>query len=425
MKQRHHVAVVGLGFGDEGKGGIVDWLCATRPVRAVIRFNGGAQAGHNVLTEFGKHHTFSQWGSGTLRGVPTYLSEHMIIEPFSMINEAMHLKELRLVDDPWALLHIDKSALVATPYHRAVGRARELARGADRHGSVGMGIGEAVSQSLSNEWCALRFHDLLGSEMVLKDRLEMQRAWAEKELNALGWFPEPDDGIDLPDPATIATTYSWVASRVTPVYAKDWENLLNEENPCIFEGAQGVLLDERYGFHPYTTWSDTTFSNALKMAGPDLYRLGVVRSYTTRHGPGPFPTEDDALMMMLREEHNDTGKWQGEFRVGNFDAVAHRYAIRVCGGVDSVAVTHVDRGRVASVCSSYWFENLSIGDIHPGADLVEQEKLTQGLMDVEPALTPFGPDVVGQIREELGVSVVVKSTGAAANEKWGDVPWAR
>lgn len=101
----------------------------------------------------------------------------------------------------------------------------------------------------------------------------------------------------------------------------------------MFEGAQGVLLDEWHGFHPYTTWSTTTFGNAetlLAEAAMTATRLGVVRCYLTRHGPGPLVTEDPTLE--LPDPHNGRNEWQGAFRVGHFDAVALRYAIEVAGG---------------------------------------------------------------------------------------------
>lgn len=423
---KRHIAVVGLGFGDEGKGGVVDWLCTTRSVGAVIRFNGGAQAGHNVVRSNGQHHTFSQWGSGTFSRIPTWLSRFMIIEPFSMIQEAMHLKEVG-ISDPWALLNIDKDALIATPFHKAVGRGRELARGADRHGSVGMGIGEAVSHSQTSPYNVLRFGDVVKGGFTLRDKLHSQRSWAEITLAGLGWLPEPGDGIQLPSVETIAATYENVAKRIRMVGTKDWYQLLHGERFCVFEGAQGVLLDEWYGFHPYTTWSTTTFANADELADREVHRLGVVRSYTTRHGPGPFPTEDEDLAVMLREPHNGTGQWQGDFRVGDFDAVAHRYAIRVCGGVDALLLTHAERVRIPGICTGYKFddEENSVRNIEaaPCRDLVTREKLTQRLMHVKPVLGPFEGDGTRQIEEQLGVPVAVRSLGPTAEEKWGCLPW--
>src|SRR5258707_5943403 len=141
-----HVIVVDLGYGDAGKGTVVDWLCSPGQAggpRTVVRFNGGAQAAHNVVTQDGRHHTFAQFGSGTLSapGTRTYLSRFMLVDPLALVGEAEHLARLG-VAAPLALVAIDRDALLTTPYHQAANRAREAARGAARHGSCGMGVGE-------------------------------------------------------------------------------------------------------------------------------------------------------------------------------------------------------------------------------------------------------------------------------------------
>ena len=110
---REHVAVVDLGYGDAGKGTVVDALCAAGPVHAVLRFNGGAQAAHNVVTETGRHHTFAQFGSGTLRGVPTHLTRFVVVDPLALAAEAACL------GNPFPLLTVDGDALLATPWQRA------------------------------------------------------------------------------------------------------------------------------------------------------------------------------------------------------------------------------------------------------------------------------------------------------------------
>jgi len=152
-----HVIVVDLGYGDAGKGTVVDWLCSPRgglarggeAVRTVVRFNGGAQAGHNVVTADGRQHTFAQFGSGTFTsGVRTHLSRFMLVDPLALAAEAGHLAALG-VPDALARLTVDRDALLTTPYHRAANQVRELARGLDRHGSCGMGIGETARYALS------------------------------------------------------------------------------------------------------------------------------------------------------------------------------------------------------------------------------------------------------------------------------------
>src|ERR1051325_6458376 len=136
--------VVDLTFGDAGKGTITDLLARTRPVHTVIRFNGGAQAGHNVIAPDGRHHTFSQFGSAPLvPGVRTHLSRHMILNPLSMLVEERKLAAIG-VADAFERTTISAEALVITPFQRAVNRLREMSRGEGRHGSCGMGIGETA-----------------------------------------------------------------------------------------------------------------------------------------------------------------------------------------------------------------------------------------------------------------------------------------
>jgi len=122
--------------------------------------------------------------------------------------------------------------------------------------------------------------------------------------------------------------------------------LMIRSHSHVFEGAQGVLLDEKYGFFPHVTKSNTTFENAIAILEEsefdgDIKKVGVIRAYYTRHGQGPFPSERRSLY--LPDLHNGTGRWQGEFRVGVFDEVLARYALRVVKGVDMLIMTCVDR----------------------------------------------------------------------------------
>jgi adenylosuccinate synthase len=396
--------VVDLGFGDAGKGTVVDWLCASRPVHAVVRFNGGGQAAHTVVLPDGRRHTFAQFGSGTLRaGVRTHLSRFMVVDPLALVTEADHLAMIG-AGDALERLTVDAGAPLATPYHRAANRARELARGADRHGSCGMGVGETMAYLLAHPDEApyvgdCREPDLLRHKLVLlRDRL----------AGAVG-------RLDAPPVGATVDAFTAFASAVSIVDGSFTERLL-DEGTVVFEGAQGVLLDEWHGFHPYTTWSTTTFANAeALLAGRDAVRLGVLRTFTTRHGPGPLVTEDPALD--LPDPHNPTNPWQGRFRVGHFDAVAHRYALDVCGGVDAVALTHLDvTDRGLRMCRAYdWTDRLVPG---PPGDLDRQEALTRRLETTVPRYDAVPPrDWADAVERELGVPVAVTSHGPTASEK--------
>jgi adenylosuccinate synthase len=398
-----HVVVVDLGYGDAGKGTVVDRLCARGPYAAVVRFNGGAQAAHNVVTTDGRHHTFAQFGSGTFTpGVVTHLSRFMLVDPLALAAEAAHLADTG-VPDALDRLTVDREALLTTPYHRAANHARTTAV---LHGSCGMGIGETAAYALA--WDdAPRVGDCR-SPARLRRRLTLLRDRLSAEVGPLGGVPGVEECADA---------FAAFGERVR-ITGEGFLPGLLRAGPVVFEGAQGVLLDERYGFHPYTTWSTTTFANALTLlaeTGADGYRLGVLRAYQTRHGPGPFVTEDPLLDRS--EPHNRLGRWQGAFRVGHLDTVALRYALEVCGGADALAVTHLD-APAPLVCHAY-----DLGDrIVPAAGLAGQEALTDRLMSARPRYVPMGEDPASVIEEALGVPVTLRSYGPTVADKTTGAP---
>lgn len=338
-----HTVTVGLGFGDEGKGTTVDWLCAENSdVRAVIRYNGGAQAAHNVVLPDGRHHTFAQWGSGTFHGVETHLSEYVLVNPFNLVPEAEHLQSLG-VDWPWRLLTISERALLITPYHREANRVRERRRGRDVHGSCGQGIGETRDFSFKHPLATMRVGDI-------RDMLSMSA-----KLAGVRHYLEEDLGEKLenvPSSSELAAAYATLRPKLK-IVPQDFSQALLNDGPCVFEGAQGVLLDETYGFTPYTTWTDTTAQNARLLLGPrDSRTLGITRTYMTRHGPGPFPSEIEQywwdrtprrLPAGMEEHHNAQNEWQGAWRVGYLDLSLLNYAIRATRAVDEIVLTHCDR----------------------------------------------------------------------------------
>jgi adenylosuccinate synthase len=339
-----HYIVVGLGFGDEGKGSLVDYLCRRESAHTVVRFNGGAQAAHNVVLPDGRHHTFAQFGSGTLAGVRTHLSQHMIFNPHFLEAERRHLLDIG-VQRPEALLTVDRRALVTTPFHVAANRLTELQR-KNRHGSCGMGIGETVADSLASPVQAqrvLRVGDFLNRDELAKKlrflRQHLANAFSlsfrsisreeELELDILNDSREVDRCMD--------TVYANFVNNYEIVDEKYMKHILDKT--LVFEGAQGVLLDENRGFHPYTTWSNTSAENALGLLdGREARIIGVTRAYHTRHGAGPFPTEDPELAY---PDHNQEGPWQGSFRFGPLDLVLLKYA-RLFAGCTEVAVTCLD-----------------------------------------------------------------------------------
>jgi|CXWL01.1.fsa_nt_gi adenylosuccinate synthase len=395
---RAHV-VVGLGFGDEGKGTMVDYLTrqAKGPV-TVVRFNGGSQAGHNVVLPDGRHHTFAQFGSGTLLpNCSTHLSRFMLVDPITLMNEHAHLVSLGC--PALHRLTISENALVITEYHKRANVLRERRRGAAAHGTCGMGIGE--TQMLSTiEGIDLRMGELYDIHS-LRNRLTRIRDYYEKEFDCSDW-PHEVDCSDWPHEVAVAMELHEIAQQLAVV---------PEGCPTgdlVFEGAQGVLLDEFHGFHPHTTWSTTTPHNArtlLKEWGwtGTVETIGVTRTYHTRHGRGPFPTEGGST---VAEPHNGPDGSQGAFRQGPLDLMLLNYAIQACGGVDVLAVTHFDAPS-RPVCVGYELDGKPIHQIPRKVDL---EDWSEAIQRVKPVMAS------GVIKMPLPVKYA--SSGPTYRDKW-------
>jgi adenylosuccinate synthase len=253
-------------------------------------------------------------------------------------------------------MRIDGRCVVATPYHAAANRAHELARGAGRHGSCGLGIGEAVVDARRFGPDETLFARDLVDPATTRAKLARIRERKQAEIgDSLGniaslSLPDFDRNLlcDSQSPEHLSMFIEEVRSRVSVVDESAIFARLSKKGTIVFEGAHGVLLDEEVGFHPYSTWARTTDHHAqalLSAAGFDgqVTTLGLVRAYATRHGPGPLPTEDAALAGALPEAHNPEGPWQGAFRVGWYDAVMTRYALAACAQVDALAVSCLDR----------------------------------------------------------------------------------
>lgn len=345
--------VAGLAFGDEGKGTMVDHLCRYHNANLVVRYNGGPQAGHNVVLRDGRHHTFSQFGSGTfIPGCRTYISEHMLIEPFAMMNEANELFN-KAVPDALDRLTINPNAVIITPWHWKANRIRELSRGTRRHGSCGMGVGEARMDKIESD---LAYRVSYVSNSLFIDTLKKIKELKLNQCKPLVNCSKSEEiykSMQDTDPRKVHLYYSmdWFPK----VGIGNWNNVINRPNvhkdTVVFEGAQGVLLDETFGFGEHVTWTNCTFDNAFHVMSRSnipikVIKIGVVRSYYTRHGAGPFVTECKSGsvngIITTKDPNNPHNDWQGQLRVGYFDMLALKYALNVVSGVDYLAVTHMD-----------------------------------------------------------------------------------
>lgn len=422
-----HKVVVGLGFGDEGKGTIVDYITSREPYDFVLRFSGGPQAAHNVVTSDGTHHTFSQFGSGHFNGAKTILTKHMLISPINMLNEGQHLREVT-GEDPFNSVIISENALLVTPWAVAYNQIEELRRGANAHGSCGQGIGVTQKFALDYPDLALRAGDLLldRDSFVAKATLVQELLRAEygkpgkeifKKMNGYvrtDWQRSPGNVHGL-------FTLNFLATA-QPLIVSDDEILeLIKDSNCVWEGSQGVLLDEWKGFHPYTTWSTTTSQNALQLLSEagvprkDVEVIGVTRTYHTRHGAGPFPSEDKSLLEVYPETHNAEGVFQGAWRVGAWDLSMLEYGVQADGEIDSLAVTHCDMDHIRATISS------KPGDLlKRSGDLEAQEKITQELFTLPALLSnsllPLGY-LLAAIEIHMQTPVSIMSFGPRTDQK--------
>lgn len=425
--------VADLGFGDAGKGSVVDYLSRSLPrVHTVVRYNGGPQAAHNVVTSDGREHTFSQFGSGTLAGdITTYISRFMLVNPLNMITEASFLEKLG-ISDPLHLIVIEDKAVVITPFQKSANRLLELSRGAERHGSCGEGVGETRADEL-NGYPVLLAGDLSDKRLV-RNKLETLKQLKFEELKEIDFHLTPSlqqEYITFVDPQLIdalVELYYTFATKVKIVSGDFLGTALLWPGNVVFEGAQGVLIDEKYGFHPYTTWANTTFENADQLLADFSYtrkvtRIGLLRSYAVRHGPGPFPTEDLAMTASIPETHNQTNKWQREMRMGHFDAVLARYALNVVGGVDYLGITCMDRVGDGTI-SNGLYDKRSVPhtnfyyDLPIPQTIQDQEKLTTLLSNSKPwSVSYYGNAFIEGVEDRLATKVGLLSYGPTAEDK--------
>lgn len=436
----------------------------------IIRFNGGAQAGHGVVTPDGRSHIFAQFGSGTfVPDVHTHLSEHFVLHPLRMLVEETYL-QTQGITDAFERTTIDSRALVITPFHEIANRLREYARGENRHGSCGIGVGETVKDSVEeNRDCIILVGDLaiagLSSMLRKVQWTKKEQLYHEGVLQACWNMKEAEEDIKLllseqtvPDFIHALAPFLERARIVKYDWIKKLFNDANEawlltdlfygdqgkgttvdflvrhcaKNAIIFEPAQGVLLDEWRGFHPYTTWSTCTLRYADAMLARYKFvgktrKLGIVRAYGTRHGAGPFVTEDAGLTERLPDPPSAAAKWQGQFRVGWFDAVAVRYAIQCVGQLDGLVITCLDRLADEpewKICTSYDMgRDIPLG---PFTNLNYQGLLTHRLFDTKPVYevsthaasqSARVAEHLATIERELGLPVWITSNGPTHEDK--------
>lgn len=352
--------VIGANFGDEGKGLVTNYLTGKfRGETCVnILFNGGAQRAHTVVTPDRRRHVFSHFGSGTFNGARTHFASPFIVNPILFKKELDQLSKLtsipRVTGSP--------ECRVTTPYDMALNQMIEMSRGINKHGSCGIGINATVDRCNTKEF-DLTFRDL-------------RNEFFETALNhmRLKWFPTQFEkyDIDIDDPKfeifkRIFNSDSVIEKFIADskyfcnnVELLDDRELSNIKAPGIFEGGQGLLLDQNLTeYFPHVTRSNTGVINVAHIANiAGIKYLGVyyvTRAYETRHGAGPMSLEIGDLN--FEDQTNKPNKWQGSLRFGALDLEA------MCNRIkwDFCKITHADASlNLAVTCLDQTSERVYI-----------------------------------------------------------------
>ena len=331
-----NVVVVGTQWGDEGKGKIVDWL--TDHAQGVVRFQGGHNAGHTLVIG-GKQTVLHLIPSGILRDdVACYIGNGVVVSPQALLDEVDMLRHAGV--DVEGRLRISEACPLILPCHVALDSARETAKGLDKIGTTGRGIGPAYEDKVARR--AVRLQDLFHRDRFAAKLGEMLDY---HNFVLKNYFHAPV--VDFQQ--TVDATLS-LAERIKPMMA-DVPRLLFEANRAgsnlLFEGAQGTLLDIDHGTYPFVTSSNCIAGAATTGSGvgPQMlhYVLGITKAYTTRVGAGPFPTElVDDVGRHLAKRGNEFGATTGRpRRCGWFDAAALKRSIQI-NGISGLCVTKLD-----------------------------------------------------------------------------------
>ena len=349
------LVVVGIQWGDEGKGKMTDYLGQKADV--VVRFQGGNNAGHTI-TFGGNKYALQSIPSGIFNPrIKNVMANGMVINPKAAIAELEGLKQRGITDFQ---LYISDRAAVIMPYHIMLDGAYETLKGGKNIGTTKKGIGPAYTDKYSR--IGIRIGDLLDKE-YFAERLKDALLQKNMELKMLGLEPLDYD--------TLYNEYIEYGEILKP-YVCDTSILLNKEveagKKILFEGAQGVMLCIENGTYPFVTSSSPTAASVPLGAGlaPRYIdkALGICKAYTTRVGAGPFPTEIDGdLAHYIRERGHEYGTVTGRpRRVGYLDAVALRHACRVSGiNYLSIMLFDVLSGlKTVKICTAYELDGKEI-----------------------------------------------------------------
>jgi len=418
-----NVVVIGTQWGDEGKGKLVDLL--TDQAAAVVRFQGGHNAGHTLVIN-SKTTVLHLVPSGVLReDVQCLIGNGVVLSPEALLKE-INILEKAGVPVRSRLLISEACALIL-PIHVAIDQARETAKGTKAIGTTGRGIGPAYEDKIARR--GVRAGDLLNPELFaekLKELTEFHNFMLTDyyHVAAVDYEKMLQDALEL-------------AEQIKPMLIDVAEKLYSYQRAgsnLLFEGAQGALLDIDHGTYPFVTSSSTTAGGAATGTGIgplDIdYVLGITKAYSTRVGNGPFPTElDDAYGEHLGVKGHEFGATTGrKRRTGWFDAVSMRKSAQInsLSGICLTKLDVLDGLDKIGICTAYKIGSKEVTVAPLGAENYEAcvpvleymegwQEITKGMTELE-QLPTAARAYISRLEELVGVDITILSTGPERNE---------
>lgn len=364
------IVVIGTQWGDEGKGKLVDLY--TEQADAIVRFQGGSNAGHTVVVG-DKKTILHQIPSGILHsGKTCIIGNGVVLNLEGLLEEMEELKAQGYFQDERQLF-ISEEAHVVFPYHRLIDIGMESVRGAKKIGTTGRGIGPTYTDKVSRS--GIRVIDLFDKNAFEE---KLCKNLAEKNPYLSGVLGQPEL-----DPKALSEQFGALAQKVKPYVTNTSAviyRLIREGKRVLFEGAQGTMLDLDHGTYPYVTSSNTVAGAACTGSGVGPTAIdkvvGVVKAYTTRVGEGPFPTEQrNEIGALLQDRGKEFGATTGRpRRCGWMDTVVVRHSSRV-NGLTSIALTKLDvlTGlEKIKVCRAYAVDGREISDLPSSIEVLSR-----------------------------------------------------
>lgn len=378
--------VIGAAYGDEGKGLITDFESRRLGAETVCRFNGGAQAGHTVETKAGLRHVFGHLGAGTFAGADTYLSSKFIVNPLVLKKEYTSMS----FNGRYPLITAHPNARVTTLFDMALNALVELKRGNSRNGSCGLGINETVTR---HEKFSLTISDIVyfkGAALEAK-LADIRNNWVPFRLQQLDVIHRISsnfnpNNLDIPEPyksILFNTDLSKMAKDLCS--AGELFNLNSNliKTVEVFEGAQGLMLDEFLGDFPHVTRSITGLPYALlaaqELGVKSIRPIYVTRTYTSRHGAGPLTGSGVETGCNIVDKTNVENEWQGAIRFAPLNLKELSYFIKQDiargSGVAQIFDIEVDTPTLAVTCFDQCLDKVFVIDLNGSLVSVKKENL--------------------------------------------------